>query len=195
MLSLQKFAYDQPILFLSSSAQFNNVVFFLTISLRWLNSIEKSFQYTVNNMCGQIIVQGQLITIRDKNCQTCLQLIVKLIHYLTKFANFFINNSKFFIKVKLGKGNHFLYNFSDFDIHRLAIPHLLLISKICTNRFTSISNYLRESVKITCFTSISLIFSHTYKLANKWFKKTWKQTSEGLPDNLFKKIFCAKNSF
>ena len=53
-------------------------------------------------MCGKITLQGQLITIRDKNIQTCLQRFVKLMHYFTKFANFFKNNFKFDITIKLG---------------------------------------------------------------------------------------------
>ena len=54
-------------------------------------------------MCSQITLQGQLLTIRDKNIQTCLQTCVKLLHYFTKIANF-VNNCKFDIKLKLGLG-------------------------------------------------------------------------------------------
>ena len=43
----------------------------------------------VNDMCGQITLQGQLIAIRDKNIQTYLQIFVKLMHYFTNFAIFF----------------------------------------------------------------------------------------------------------
>ena len=56
----------------------------------------------LNDMCAQITLQGQLLTIRDKNIQTCLQIFVKLMQYFTKFANFFINIFKFDIKLKLG---------------------------------------------------------------------------------------------
>ena len=55
-----------------------------------------------NNLSGKITLQGQLLTIRDTNIQTCSQIFVKLMHYFTKFANFFINNCKFDIKLKLG---------------------------------------------------------------------------------------------
>ena len=57
--------------------------------------------HLVNAMSGKIIVQSQLITIRDTNIQTSLQIFVKLMHYFTKFVNFFINNCKFDKKFKL----------------------------------------------------------------------------------------------
>ena len=53
-------------------------------------------------MSCQIAIQGQLLMIRDKSIQTSLQISVKLKHYFTKFANFFLNNCKFDIKLKLG---------------------------------------------------------------------------------------------
>ena len=41
--------------------------------------------------------------IRDKNTQICLQIFVKkIMHYFTKFANFFINSCKFNVKFSLG---------------------------------------------------------------------------------------------
>ena len=58
--------------------------------------------HILNNMRGQITLQGQLLTIRDKNIQTCFQILVKLMHYITNFAKFFINNWRFDIKRKLG---------------------------------------------------------------------------------------------
>ena len=57
----------------------------------------------LNDMCGKITLQGHLRTVMDKNIQTRLQILVKLMHYFTKIANFFINNCKFDIKLKLGK--------------------------------------------------------------------------------------------
>ena len=56
-----------------------------------------------DDLCDKITLQGQLRTMRDTNIQTCLQIFVKLMHYFTKFANFFINNCKFDIKLTLGK--------------------------------------------------------------------------------------------
>ena len=59
--------------------------------------------HLVNAMGGKITLQGQLITIGDTNIQTSLQIFVKLVHYFTKFANFFINKCNFEIKFKLGR--------------------------------------------------------------------------------------------
>ena len=56
----------------------------------------------VNDLCGKITLQGQLRTIRHTNIQTCLQIFVILMHYFTKFSNFFINNCKLDITLKLG---------------------------------------------------------------------------------------------
>ena len=36
-------------------------------------------------MCGQITIQSQLLAIRDKNSQTCLQIFANLIQYLKNF--------------------------------------------------------------------------------------------------------------
>ena len=57
--------------------------------------------HLVNDLCAKITLQGQLRTIRDINIPTCLQIFVKLMHYFTKFAFFFINNCQFDIKLKL----------------------------------------------------------------------------------------------
>ena len=55
-----------------------------------------------NDMCGQITLQGQLLTIRDKNYQTCLQIFVKLMHYLIEFTKLFITKCKFDLNIKPG---------------------------------------------------------------------------------------------
>ena len=65
-------------------------------------------------MCGKITLRGQLLTIRDKKIQTCLQIFVKLMHYFAKFGNFFIINCKFDIRFKLGfVARHTLSDFSE----------------------------------------------------------------------------------
>ena len=38
----------------------------------------------VNEMCGEIALQRQLLTIRDKNIQAFLQIFVKLMNYFYK---------------------------------------------------------------------------------------------------------------
>ena len=58
--------------------------------------------HLVNATRCRITLKNQLITIRDTNIQTSLQIFVKLMHYFSKFSNFFINNCKFDIKFKLG---------------------------------------------------------------------------------------------
>ena len=58
--------------------------------------------HLVKNICGKITLQGQLLTIGDRNFQNCLQIFVKLMHYFT-FANFFIINFKLDIKFKLAR--------------------------------------------------------------------------------------------
>ena len=60
--------------------------------------------HLVNAVGGKINLQGQLITIRETNIQTSLQIFVKLMHYFTKFTNFFTNKCKFDIKFNLGGG-------------------------------------------------------------------------------------------
>ena len=42
----------------------------------------------VNDMCGKITIQGQLLTIRDTNIQTCLQVFLKLMHYILQNLQF-----------------------------------------------------------------------------------------------------------
>ena len=58
--------------------------------------------HLLNDIYAKITLQGQFRMKMDNNIQTCLQIFVKLMHYFTKFANFFINNCKFDIKLKLG---------------------------------------------------------------------------------------------
>ena len=51
-------------------------------------------------MCyGKINLQGLLLTIRANNTQTWLQIFVKTMQNLTKFANFFINNAKLTLRL------------------------------------------------------------------------------------------------
>ena len=85
-------------------------------------------------MCGQISLQGQLITIRDKYIQTCLQIFVNLMHYFTKFAKFLINNCNSDIKLKLGLPfASLIFSRKSQISSEKSILHGRLAFTICTN--------------------------------------------------------------